>query len=116
MRRREFIAGLAWPLAARAAGERVRRIGVLMASDKNDPVWKPALFSFARALAELGWTGSPPAAKGDRYSRGRCQRCVDAEGYDHRDAAADEIGRKHGQPIILILCITIYNRHVWPGL
>jgi putative ABC transport system substrate-binding protein len=61
IRRREFIAGLggaaAWPLAARAQqGDRVRRIGVLMAGDENDPVWKTRLSAFTQALADLGWS------------------------------------------------------------
>jgi putative tryptophan/tyrosine transport system substrate-binding protein len=61
MRRREFIAGLcgaaaAWPLAARAQqGERVRRVGVLMASDESDPESKAVLSAFAQGLTELGW-------------------------------------------------------------
>ena len=61
MRRREFIAGLgagaAWPLVARAQqGERVHRIGVLMAGDENDPVMKTRVSAFTQALADLGWT------------------------------------------------------------
>src|SRR6516162_8865207 len=61
LRRREFIAGLGgaaqWPLAAGAQqGDRIRRIGVLMPGDENDPVTKPRYSAFARALTDLGWT------------------------------------------------------------
>src|SRR5215470_11659548 len=61
MKRRAFIAGLgssaAWPLAARAQqAERVRRIGVLMGFDENDPAAKSQLSAFTRALTDLGWT------------------------------------------------------------
>ena len=61
MRRREFIAGLgsaaAWPLAARAQqGDRVRRIGVLMSFDENDPEAKARISAFTQALGDLGWT------------------------------------------------------------
>jgi putative ABC transport system substrate-binding protein len=59
--RREFIALLgsaaAWPLVARAQQpERMRRIGVLMPGDENDPVRKTRVSAFTQALADLGWT------------------------------------------------------------
>jgi putative tryptophan/tyrosine transport system substrate-binding protein len=60
MRRRVFIAGLgsvaALPAVARAQqDDRVRRIGVLMPLDENDPLMKSQVSAFAQALADLGW-------------------------------------------------------------
>jgi putative ABC transport system substrate-binding protein len=61
MRRREFIAVLgsvaAWPVVARAQErERVRRIGMAMPFDENDPEGKLRYSAFTQALADLGWT------------------------------------------------------------
>jgi putative ABC transport system substrate-binding protein len=49
----------AWPLAARAQqGDRVRRIGVLISGDENDPDRKRSVPAFTQTLADLGWTDS----------------------------------------------------------
>jgi putative ABC transport system substrate-binding protein len=47
---------VAWPVVARAQQDsRVRRIGVLMGGDENDPAQKRRLSEFTQALADLGW-------------------------------------------------------------
>src|SRR6516164_2087087 len=61
VRRRYFItliggAAAAWPLAARAQPERVRRIGVIMGFSAEDEVWQAYLATFRGRLEELGWT------------------------------------------------------------
>ena len=58
--RRDFLAALAgtaaaWPLAARAQQDRMRRIGVLMSLAADDKESQVRLAAFRRALQELGW-------------------------------------------------------------
>jgi len=60
-KRRKFITllggAVAWPLAARAQQrERMRRVGVLMYQDANDPEASVRLSRFTQELSALGWT------------------------------------------------------------
>ena len=61
LKRREFItllggAAAAWPLAARAQqGERVRRIGVLLDGDDDDPTIIAAITALRTGLHALKW-------------------------------------------------------------
>ena len=60
MQRREFItlvggAAVTWPLAAHAQVERVRRIGVLMALDADDPEGQSEIRGLREGLQDLGW-------------------------------------------------------------
>src|SRR6516164_8688630 len=59
MRRRDFITGIvgsaaAWPLAAHAQGEHMRRIGVLMNIGANDLEASALVGAFSQGLAEAG--------------------------------------------------------------
>jgi putative tryptophan/tyrosine transport system substrate-binding protein len=79
MKRRGFIAGLgsaaAWPLAAQAQqGDHMRRIGVLMPFDENDPAAKSRITAFTQALADLGWTDGGNLRMDLRWSGGDINR------------------------------------------
>jgi putative ABC transport system substrate-binding protein len=80
LRRREFIAALggsavAWPIMARAQQrDRVRRIGVLMPGDENDPVYKSRVSAFTQALAGLGWTDGRNVRMDVRWAGGDADR------------------------------------------
>src|SRR5215211_4532558 len=62
MRRRDFFgvlcsAATAWPLVARAQQtDRMRRIGVLLPTAADDPVFQAWLGAFLQGLALSGWT------------------------------------------------------------
>ena len=79
MNRREIIAGLgsaaAWPVVASAQqGDRVRRIGVLMAYDESDPEAKAHLSAFVQGLVELGWTNGHNIRMDIRWPAGNIDR------------------------------------------
>ena len=79
--RRDFItllgggAAVAWPLAARAQqGERMRRIGVLMPWDDNDPEGSLRYSAFTQALVDLGWTDGRNVRMDLRWAGGDIKR------------------------------------------
>jgi putative ABC transport system substrate-binding protein len=79
IQRREFITLLGgaatWPLVARAQqGDRVRRIGVLVGGDENDPVTKTHASAFTQALADLGWTDGRNVRMDRRWHGGDINR------------------------------------------
>jgi putative ABC transport system substrate-binding protein len=82
LKRRDFItllggaaSSLLWPLAARAQrADRMRRIGVLMAFDENDPLAKGWLSDFTQRLAELGWTDGRTVRMDVRWAAGSVER------------------------------------------
>src|SRR6516225_4265310 len=79
IRRRSFITliggAAAWPLAARAQqGNRVRRIGVLMLFDENDPAGKTYVSAFTQAFADLGWSDGRNVRMDIRWGGGDINR------------------------------------------
>jgi putative ABC transport system substrate-binding protein len=79
MKRRDFITlmggAAAWPLGARAQqGDRMRRIGVLLPIDENDPEGKAQLSGFTQRLAELGWTDGRNLRMDVRWAAGNVDR------------------------------------------
>jgi putative ABC transport system substrate-binding protein len=89
LHRREVIALISgaavWPLAARARhSERMRRIGVLMASAADDSESQARMAAFLQGLAQLGWTEGRNVRIDTRWPAG------DA---DRRTYAAELVGR-----------------------
>ena len=119
MRRREFIAGLgtasAWPLAARAQpAERVRRIGVLMGPEENDPFYKSILTTFTQALAGLGWTDGRNVWIDVRWAGSDINGMGDNDA--EIEAAIVALGREPGGGLVIMpddSCSLIARRSYW---
>jgi putative tryptophan/tyrosine transport system substrate-binding protein len=80
MRRREFIAGLgsaaAWPSAARAQTERLRRVGVLMGWSEREPQFRSWLGTFIQEMARLGWVDGRNLHIDERWTNNDTDRTV----------------------------------------
>jgi putative tryptophan/tyrosine transport system substrate-binding protein len=79
MKRRDFItllgAAAAWPLAARGQpSDRMRHIGVLMATAADEPESQARLSAFLQALQQLGWTDGRNLRIEYRWSAGDAAR------------------------------------------
>ena len=83
--RRKFLATLggaaaAWPLAARAQQERMRRIGVLMNTGADDPQSPLRLAAFLQGLSELGWIDGRNVRIEYRWGAGEPERLPQVRG------------------------------------
>jgi putative ABC transport system substrate-binding protein len=78
VKRREFITLLggaaAWPLAARAQSERMRRVAVVMAYAESDPEGQGLFRTFAGALEAIGWKNGRNLLIDHRWAGGDVDR------------------------------------------
>src|SRR5215472_1097807 len=84
VRRRDFItllgsAAAAWPLGARAQSERMRRVGVLMGGDADDPEELARLAGFKQGLERLGWSEGRNLQIDVRFAPGSAVQAVAEE-------------------------------------
>jgi putative tryptophan/tyrosine transport system substrate-binding protein len=119
MRRREFIALLAaaaaWPLAARAQqGERMRRVGILMAYPKDDPELTMRVRAFRQELAKLGWTDAVNVQLDERWTADDMDR-VRSEAASLVKSNPDAIVATGGRVIPVLIELTRSIPIVMPG-
>ena len=105
MTRRQFITLLggaaAWPLVARAQqGERMRRVGVLMAV-ANDPEGQARLTALKEGLQDLGWTDGRNIQIETRFGGGDAGR-IRAQAAEFVALAPDVLVGQ-GTPVVLAL-------------
>jgi putative ABC transport system substrate-binding protein len=79
MKRRQFIAlagGVvaSWPLVARAQQDRVRRIGILMGYEEDDPDTQARMKAFREAFEQLGWKDGRNVQLTYRFGNGEINR------------------------------------------
>jgi putative ABC transport system substrate-binding protein len=79
MRRRQFIsllggAAASYPLAARAQGERMRRIGVLMSTTAADAEGQARVAAFLQGLRQAGWADPGNVRIDTRWGGGDAER------------------------------------------
>jgi ABC-type uncharacterized transport system substrate-binding protein len=79
VKRRQFItllggAAAAWPIAVRAQGERVRRIGVLMYTTADEPASQARIAALQQGLQQAGWSVGRNLRIDTRWSGGDAAR------------------------------------------